>query len=594
MAGTWSCSACTLRNPDSATECDACGGPRPAAAGPAPGAAAGGAGAGAPRSEWSCTVCTLINGATATECNACGSPAPAGGSSPAPAPAPAAAVAPAAPAAAPAVQAAGGGTTSRGKRTFPDKDPQDLLAEPPRNKKRAQDGALTNGASSSLSQEESNSLVRLIFGDKPEASDIERWLGAGFRFSEVKGTEWGLWQQQGGPCGVLAPVQAFMLRHLLFGEEANGEDQAARKAQPLLFAGAEEADARPAVLAYALAAILFHSTPTSAYVVCQVQMGSGAILDDAVQLASGGTLSVQCQRVSSIAEVQRLLEAGATSWLSKPGGVLSFIVSVLCSRTLDRVKEDADDPGTPLIGRFGHCSQELVNLMLIGEAISNVFDGTRWLGDDPSTGMLVKGVDSEKVGVPPVGYLSELEAMRYIAVGTLYKHPDFPLWVLGSPTHYTLLFSTRRSDSALSESALLDQRAKKVFVENSVDDGGIAMSAHLGKMLQALDIQANLLSQAQSELVNEDIVIWADFRAWVRRMKGVQDTASQGPSKLDLFLYDGQDPPGPTLRTIVLEVSDVDPSLAVASDGDAFASTLQTRWPNAVVTVAPFALASSN
>eukprot|EP00437_Effrenium_voratum_P060365 CAMPEP_0181505410 /NCGR_PEP_ID=MMETSP1110-20121109/58038_1 /TAXON_ID=174948 /ORGANISM="Symbiodinium sp., Strain CCMP421" /LENGTH=58 /DNA_ID=CAMNT_0023634383 /DNA_START=59 /DNA_END=231 /DNA_ORIENTATION=- len=57
-----------------------------------------------------------------------------------------------------------------------------------------------------------------------------------------------------------------------------------------------------------------------------------------------------------------------------------------------------DDPSTPLIGRFGHCSQELVNLMLIGEATSNVFDGTRWLGDDPSTGFRLRGVDSEHVG----------------------------------------------------------------------------------------------------------------------------------------------------------------------------------------------------
>ena len=47
----------------------------------------------------------------------------------------------------------------------------------------------------------------------------------------------------------------------------------------------------------------------------------------------------------------------------------------------------------------------------------NVFDGTRWLGDDPSSGFLVRGVDSDRVGVPPVGLLSELETYRYLAVG---------------------------------------------------------------------------------------------------------------------------------------------------------------------------------
>ena len=149
---------------------------------------------------------------------------------------------------------------------------------------------------------------------------------------------------------------------------------------------------------------------------------------------------------------------GADTWLAGPLGVLSFLFSVLSSRTVSAVKEaprqqpfrglrssteDMDDPGTPLIGRFGHCSQaraalsatawqELVNLLLIGEATSlpgcvpqgsqgrpprNVFDGTRWLGDDPSSGFLVRGVESDRVGVPPVGLLSELETYRYLAVG---------------------------------------------------------------------------------------------------------------------------------------------------------------------------------
>eukprot|EP00438_Fugacium_kawagutii_P035221 Skav227180 [mRNA] locus=scaffold2048:13486:15089:+ [translate_table: standard] len=100
-----------------------------------------------------------------------------------------------------------------------------------------------------------------------------------------------------------------------------------------------------------------------------------------------------------------------------------------------------DDSSTPLIGRFGHCSQELVNLMLIGESTSrlvtmNVFDGTRWLGDDPSSGFLVRqlwinkpGVDSERVGVPQVGLLSELETYRYLSVGMTWE--DFRLWVGG-------------------------------------------------------------------------------------------------------------------------------------------------------------------
>lgn len=34
-----------------------------------------------------------------------------------------------------------------------------------------------------------------------------------------------------------------------------------------------------------------------------------------------------------------------------------------------------DSPKNPLIGNHGHCTQEAVNLMLTGKAISNCFDG---------------------------------------------------------------------------------------------------------------------------------------------------------------------------------------------------------------------------
>jgi len=273
---------------------------------------------------------------------------------------------------------------------------------------------------------------------------------------------------------------------------------------------------------------------------------------------------------------------------------MSFVCSVLLSRTLANVREDMDDPCTPLIGRFGHCSQELVNLMIIGEATSNVFDGTRWLGDDPSSGLLVKGVEGERVGVPLVGFLSELEPMRYLCVGTLYKHPEYPIWVLGSPTHYTLIFSARRSDAQLSEAAQLEQKAKKVFVDSAVDEGGLAMASSLGKMLDALGISRERLPAAESELVREEVILWDDFRSWTCRQFGlgadgsVASGGGKGPSpnKLKLFLYDGQDPPGPSIRSVALELSDIDPLVAGGgSEGDAFAATLHTRWPNATVQV---------
>jgi ubiquitin carboxyl-terminal hydrolase MINDY-3/4 len=58
--------------------------------------------------------------------------------------------------------------------------------------------------------------------------------------------------------------------------------------------------------------------------------------------------------------------------------------SLLLSRGLERVTADVDDAlgqRNTLIDRHGYASQELVNLLLIGRAVSNVFDGNKSLDD---------------------------------------------------------------------------------------------------------------------------------------------------------------------------------------------------------------------
>lgn len=45
-----------------------------------------------------------------------------------------------------------------------------------------------------------------------------------------------------------------------------------------------------------------------------------------------------------------------------------------------QIRDEVDDSLVPLIGMFGHSSQELVNLFLSGQAVTNVFDGNRMMG----------------------------------------------------------------------------------------------------------------------------------------------------------------------------------------------------------------------
>ncbi|CAM9814286.1 unnamed protein product, partial [Choristocarpus tenellus] len=62
--------------------------------------------------------------------------------------------------------------------------------------------------------------ARVLVFNNPLATFNSAWLQQGFFFSEHKRLGYGLVQTEGGPCGVLAVVQAFLLQHLLFGQNA--------------------------------------------------------------------------------------------------------------------------------------------------------------------------------------------------------------------------------------------------------------------------------------------------------------------------------------------------------------------------------------
>jgi hypothetical protein len=91
-----------------------------------------------------------------------------------------------------------------------------------------------------------------------------------------------------------------------------------------------------------------------------------------------------------------------------------------------------DDPNTSLTSNFGQSSQELMNLLLTGQAVSNVFDNSMKLSDD----LTCHGIQSRSA----IGYLSILESLRYCEVGGYYKSPTFPIWIVGSTSHFSVLF----------------------------------------------------------------------------------------------------------------------------------------------------------
>jgi hypothetical protein len=83
----------------------------------------------------------------------------------------------------------------------------------------------SDSADAAADDDDDGSLAKaraLLFGSDGQCSDldVQRWHAQGFAFADTSDCTFGLTQAYGGPCGVLAPVQAFVLKELLFGDHA--------------------------------------------------------------------------------------------------------------------------------------------------------------------------------------------------------------------------------------------------------------------------------------------------------------------------------------------------------------------------------------
>ena len=306
---------------------------------------------------------------------------------------------------------------------------------------------------------------------------VSRWRTQGFLFSANPRTRFGLTQTAGGPCGVLAPVQAWILLRLLFGGAA-GAPGGDRAPSPAVVAMNDDIPLSPTqaqqdeALVWALTNVITRCAPK----------GGAA---QGFALVSGDEHSLHLTRVGRIEEVTAFWTSHLPQ-LHSPLGVLPFVYSVLLTRGLEQLRADMDDPSSFLVGNFGHSSQELVNLMMIGRAVTNVFDGEKVLGDaaDP-TAFRLKGIPAQN----DIGFLTLLEALRYSTVGEYYKSPRFPIWVVGSSNHYTVMFSLDRRVGALTPKQMKQRAARSAFDEMDPENNGFIPVANLSALLAKLGVQ---------------------------------------------------------------------------------------------------------
>ncbi|GAB9472837.1 hypothetical protein Gpo141_00010003 [Globisporangium polare] len=380
-----------------------------------------------------------------------------------------------------------------------------------------------------LSAHERLEMLRLMWPQHVSSADHPdtlRWYQQGFEFqAPTSGFPLGLVQGHGGPCGVLAAVQAEILRLFLFeyhevqrrlanttsATKSGGED-AHRTLQELIAQVAQAGESgQHALLTETLASVLVRCSKRqegqqrAIHVV--VPSEAGATEDE------GPTYHESVVNVTSHKdpELLRVIHESLGAFQS-PHGVMSFMFSALRTKGVDAIRAEMDDLDAAFTGQFGHCSQELLNFLLTGSAVSNVFDGSVPMGD---TGLMLHGIPERS----RIGYLTHLEALRYCQVGSYYKSPMYPVWVVGSTSHFSVCFALDPAISEESTSQMLFQRVQRVFKSFDAMETGFMDIAVLAESLQQLGVAREILSNeywmarllGRLEVAGAGIVLWDEY-----------------------------------------------------------------------------------
>lgn len=325
---------------------------------------------------------------------------------------------------------------------------------------------------------------RLLWGEVIKEDVFRRW-SQGFHFSESEPSA--LVQNEGGPCAVIAPVQGFILKILL--AEIPGHcfpDLTPEKSNSLLVRAACNILEQSGSRSFEIVLLNGSRSPPGEEGGCSNRPDTVDPLDDNVESLPDERPEIfhsddfhdrlRVERFDSIQEVKQFY-ARNFRVLTDKYGVLLFLYSTILSKGVENVKSELSDSSDPLIHAvYGYGSQGLINLMLTGRAVGHVWDDVQHVG-----GLRLCGVDRQ----PDVGFITIMEHMQYCTVGSFYKNPKHPVWVMGSETHLTVLFSFEKKLVSPETAA---ESAKRIFRSFDPDGNNFIQSVLLQDLLCAMDL----------------------------------------------------------------------------------------------------------
>ncbi|XP_073992421.1 ubiquitin carboxyl-terminal hydrolase MINDY-3 homolog isoform X2 [Rhodnius prolixus] len=393
----------------------------------------------------------------------------------------------------------------------------------------------------------------------------------GFRFSSDEPTA--LIQNEGGPCAVIAPVQAYILKSLI-----NDTSKKALNWHEL------ESELVSKLLIRALCEILSQAYAGNKFILVQLKesevLAQGAMSNltrdqdfHPENQPSSDHLYFHSQLRTLSFESSEEVEAyylERIDMLRETFGVLLFLYSVLCTKGVEALHCEVTDPTEPFVdGEYGYGSQCLINLMITGRAVAHV-----WNYDQDICGLKLKGINQQS----KVGFLTLLEHLRYCEVGSFLKNPISPVWVLGSETHLTVLFSfEKRLVSAETPSEV----ARRIFKSFDPEGNNFIAADLLQDVMTMLDLvsEPEYVDIMRKKLDSENlgIILLSSFME-----EFFPEETVTIPDTFTVYHYNGLMRSCPNNKVLYQEGNAVllETHMSSVMESNGMLTCLQTKWPS--------------
>ncbi|XP_075998042.1 inactive ubiquitin carboxyl-terminal hydrolase MINDY-4B [Genypterus blacodes] len=297
-------------------------------------------------------------------------------------------------------------------------------------------------------------LRKILFGGTFRVFNYE-WRKSFFKFKEPHSDlSYGLETDRGGAQAIQTVIQARVIKHLLFSLQSGSERRTLQSLREVGQRDQEQALAAALSDSLWLAGEELSATVTLVTTDYCITPHLDYKLDNFTERLTLFMFNKKEDLRKFISEHIHCFKDAASH------GVILFLYSLICSRTIDRLREDLDSSTSHLLQiRMGNfvCRQALLNLLLTGRASPYVFNGTELFGEDgqplerPLQGILTRS---------DVGYLhwsrEQMDRDTLPQVGSMLKTPRCPVWVCCINSSYSVLFS-------LNHTLLSDWRTEHLF-----------------------------------------------------------------------------------------------------------------------------------